>query len=176
MGHTVQLATIKFTKNCNCISDILFKGVTIDVTKTESSWALIRSVFKQLAIFVFAHTSAVMLLRIFLSKSSPSTQDDPTLIKVLNRIITNTIEHSFIFLGLFVYYVIDGSGKFTRYSATAIAPQLLLNVAGWFIAGRWLFSAGYILGTIIGFPQLRSYGFTLTVFSNVFLLEHILCK
>jgi len=106
-----MLCTVKFTKNCNCISDCLFKGITIDVTKVETSWALIRSVFKQLAIFVFAHTSAVMLLRIILSRSSPSTTEDPTLIKVLNRILTNSIEHSFIFLGLFVYYVIDGSGK-----------------------------------------------------------------
>jgi hypothetical protein len=39
------------------------------------------------------------------------------------------------------------------------------------VVGRWTFSIGYILGTEIGIPQLRTFGFTLTIFVNVSLLE-----
>eukprot|EP00178_Gracilaria_changii_P017035 TRINITY_DN48728_c0_g1_i1.p1 TRINITY_DN48728_c0_g1~~TRINITY_DN48728_c0_g1_i1.p1 ORF type:complete len:111 (+),score=8.91 TRINITY_DN48728_c0_g1_i1:217-549(+) len=107
--------------------------------------------------------------RIVTLRGSPSTQEDPTIIKLLNRIITNTLEQSFVFLGLFSYFLIDGS-------ANAFSPQLLLNLASWFIIGRWFFSAAYLFGTFIGFPQLRAYGVALAFFCVTFLIENIICK
>jgi hypothetical protein len=53
-----------------------------------------------------------MSTRIITQKSSPATQEDSTLIKVLNRIIANTIEQSIIFFGLYIYFIIDIAGKF----------------------------------------------------------------
>jgi hypothetical protein len=64
----------------------------------------------QLALFVFVHAMGVMGMRLITKRSSPSTHEDPTYIKLFNRIITNTIEQSFIFLILLAYLVYDGPG------------------------------------------------------------------
>lgn len=48
-----------------------------------------------------------------------------------------------------------------------------MNIGVWFMLGRVLFSFGYVVGTLIGFPQLRAYGFTLSIFVDFLLLEHI---
>lgn len=167
---------MKYTQSCDCLSSCLLKGVTIDLTKEETLWALIRNLAMKIAVFLLAHTSLVMFGRIIFKKSSPSTEEDPTYIKLINRIITNTIEQSCIFLGLFTYFLIDGSGNLTFYLAEQLSPALLMNLAAWFLAGRILFSAGYMVGTAIGLPQLRSYGFALTVLVQVILVEHIFCK
>jgi hypothetical protein len=49
----------------------------------------------------------------------------------------------------------------------------LLNIGAWFVCGRVIFSVGYVAGTAIGLPQLRGYGFALTLFCNLFILEQI---
>ena len=103
---------VKYTKSCNCLNSCILKDISFDPTKDESKWSFLRAVGLRLATFLFIHTAAVMSLRIFTQKSSPATQDDPTTIKLLNRIVTNTLEHSFIFLLLLAYFIFDGPGKF----------------------------------------------------------------
>ena len=65
----------------------------------------------KISLFLFAHALFVMLIRIFTKKSNPVTEEDPETIKVLNKIITNTIEQSIIFLGLYVYFLFEKAGK-----------------------------------------------------------------
>jgi hypothetical protein len=43
-----------------------------------------------------------MTLRIFSGASSPASGNDPLSISTLNRIISNTIEQSIIFIGLYL--------------------------------------------------------------------------
>jgi hypothetical protein len=109
--YAVVTLAVKFTKSCDCLSSWLYPGISIDPTNDASKWALIRKFSLHISIFVFAHSAFVMLSRIFTNKSSPATKEDPTYIKLFNRIITNTIEQSVIFLGLFTYFLIDGPGN-----------------------------------------------------------------
>lgn len=53
---------------------------------------------------------------------------------------------------------------------------MIMNIGAWFLAGRWIFSFGYLFGTLIGVPQLRGLGFGLTIMPIIFILEHIFCK
>ena len=51
-----------------------------------------------------------------------------------------------------------------------------MNLATWFIVGRLLFSVGYIIGTIVGVPQIRGLGVALGVVVQVFLVDYIFSK
>jgi len=90
---------------------------------------LLRSLLAKISLYLFVHAIIVMTIRIFTGKSSPATQEDPTAIKVINRIITNSIEQSIVFVGLYTYFLFDKSGKVYLIkeidSTTLNSPSLL---------------------------------------------------
>jgi hypothetical protein len=104
---------VERTKSCDCLNSMFFSDLTsFDLTAEGAKWALIRSLLAKIGAFLFVHAIIIMSIRIFTGKSSPATVEDPTFIKVLNRIITNTIEQSIIFVSLYVYFIFDRAGKF----------------------------------------------------------------
>ena len=108
----VAPALVYYTKNCNCLNSHILKDISYDPTSSESKWVFLRTVALKLACFLLIHSFVVMSIRIISQKSSPATHDDPTSIKVINRVISNTLEQSFIFLILLAYFIFDGSGIF----------------------------------------------------------------
>jgi hypothetical protein len=54
-------------------------------------WQIVRSLAAKVAVFLFSLASFVMVCRIIFKKSSPATEQDPEIIALLNRIISNTI-------------------------------------------------------------------------------------
>lgn len=82
-----------------------------DFTTEDSRWQIVRSVVAKISLFLFAHALLVMLFRIFTVKSNPVTEEDSKEIKLFNKIISNTIEQSLIFLGLYVYFLFEKAGK-----------------------------------------------------------------
>lgn len=108
----VTLYVLKFTNSCNCLNSLMFCDISNqDFTTEESRWQIVRSVVAKISLFLFAHALFVMLIRIFTKKSNPVTEEDPETIKLLNKIISNTIEQSLIFLGLYVYFLFEKAGK-----------------------------------------------------------------
>lgn len=76
-------------------------------------WQIVRSLTAKIALLLFTVAAGVMSCRIAFQKSSPATEQDPEIIALLNRIISNTIEQSIIFLALYSYFLFDRSGKNT---------------------------------------------------------------
>lgn len=116
MYYLIELATyyvLKSTHSCGCLNKIFFWDLeNSDLTTEDAKWAVVRSLLAKIALFLFAHAILIMTIRIFTGRSSPATQEDPTAIKVINRIITNTIEQSVIFVGLYVFFLFDKAGSY----------------------------------------------------------------
>lgn len=110
--EVVAPALVYYTKNCNCLNSHILKNISYDPTNNESKWTFLRTVALKLASFLLIHSFVVMSIRIISQKSSPATHEDPTSIKVINRVISNTLEQSFIFLILLAYFIFDGPGIF----------------------------------------------------------------
>lgn len=110
--QVVAPALVYYTKNCNCLNSHILKDISYDPTSNESKWVFLRTVALKLASFLLIHSFVVMSIRIISQKSSPATHEDPTSIKVINRVISNTLEQSFIFLILLAYFIFDGPGTF----------------------------------------------------------------
>jgi hypothetical protein len=69
-------------------------------TESDKKW-LAQTLGLWLSIYLFSIAVLIMTLRDVTGKSSPASGKDPIYINTLNRIITNTIEQSVIFVGLF---------------------------------------------------------------------------
>lgn len=119
------------------------------------------------AIYLFGIATLVMLMRIVSGKSSPASQTDPVYINTLNRIITNTIEQSVIFAGLYGPILFSGRDSMSR-----IGGAKTLAIASIFVVGRVLFGIGYVLGSITGISPFRSFGFATAVVLNVVLVSY----
>lgn len=52
----------------------------------------------------------------------------------------------------------------------------LLVFASWFIIGRVIFSVGYLIGSSLGVPIMRAFGFSLNLMTNVLLIELAFCN
>jgi hypothetical protein len=102
----------KITHSCDCLSNYFLGGFKLDLANEDSKWVLFRLLFAKTALFLFIHAILVMVVRIFSKKSSPATQEDPTSIKLLNRILGNSVEQTLIFAGLYAYFLFDVSGTY----------------------------------------------------------------
>lgn len=103
---------VERTHSCDCLNKIFFSDLaSFDLTTEGAKWALIRSLLAKIAAYLFIHAFIIMNLRIFTGKPSPATVEDPNSIKLVNRIISNTIEQSIIFVSLYAYFIFDRAGK-----------------------------------------------------------------
>ena len=86
---------------------------------------------------------------------NPAKGQDPEIIQTLNRILSNTIEQSIIFAGLYgnILYDVDED------SISQIGDRKVLVLASLFVIGRALFTLSYILCFITGISTWRVFGF-----------------
>lgn len=114
-----------------------------------------------MALYLFGLSTAVMSLRILTGKSTPASNNDPVVINTLNRIITNTIEQSVIFAGLFGVILFSDSNNVGK-----IGGVRVLAIASLFVIARICYLIGYILGTVTKVSSFRSFGFAIGVALN----------
>lgn len=101
-----------------------------------------------------------------LGQYNPLRQNqEPLWIITLNRIIQNTMEQSFIFLGFYSYWVIKVSTEENK--------DLSLKFIVMFFVGRLIFTVGYLFQWITNFIGGRAGGFAMTIFTNFCLLSAI---
>jgi uncharacterized MAPEG superfamily protein len=129
------------------------------ILSEKERYELVRTLGIYLSFFLFTLSVVVMGLRIFTGKSTPAINNDPVIISTLNRVITNTIEQSVIFAGLFA------SLLFTS-SFAKVGGERLLTLASLFIVGRILFTIGYLLGWYTNISSFRAFGFCVNLFVN----------
>ncbi len=120
-----------------------------------------------MSVYLFGLAALVMVLRIVTGKSAPASGNDPIYIATLNRIITNTIEQSIIFGGLFAPLLFSDVDHISKLGGVKI-----LAVASLFVVGRVLFTVGYILGSITGISSFRSLGFAIGLIINLSLIAY----
>jgi uncharacterized MAPEG superfamily protein len=89
---------------------------------------------------------------------------DNNYIKVCNRVLKNSIEQTYIFFGIFTYWVLKVSSKGDSKEAVLIVTAFLL--------GRILFLVGYLFNLITGIFVIRAAGFLL----NLLIIVQLLLK
>ena len=87
------------------------------------------------------------------------------MIVTFNRIITNTIEQSVIFSGLYFSFL---------YGSFPISGEIILVLGSLFVIGRVTFGIGYSLATMTKIATLRSFGASMTFTVNMLMASYIL--
>ena len=102
---------LKETSSCQCVLKWVFCTETpLDLTAPDGKETLFREFFLRVGVYMLALSVSVMSIRVATAKSSPASEEDPTTIKVLNRVLGNTIEQLFIFVGLYAYFLYNKAG------------------------------------------------------------------
>ena len=103
-----------------------------------------------LGIYMLLIVATVINLRVGNQKLLPYKGEEPELISVLNRVITNTIESTFVFGSLLYAGIVLNP---LNWPETHFA-----HIVRMFIFARVLHAVGYILGYFISIPELRAAG------------------
>lgn len=126
------ISDFDISKNSTCT---FLKNLYPKEMNFESKLSLIALAFIIQSIVVLALTIFTMLGRIF-TLSNPLSKKENDYITVMNRNIANSIEQSFIFFGVFAYYVIK-----TKESTSKNAVDLII----FFTISRLIFVFGYFI-------------------------------
>jgi hypothetical protein len=106
----------------------------------------------------------VMLSRV-VGNVNPLKSGEPVWITMLNRIIQNTLEQSFVFLGLFSYWILFIS---TEANKTTAVKYICI-----FVAGRLVFTVGYMFFWLTGLFGFRACGFLTTLIAQILLISAV---
>lgn len=136
-----------------------------DIASFDDKIQLVKTLGLWLSLFLFSIASCIMFFRLSTGKSLPSPNSDPLLINTLNRVITNTIEQTVIFAGLYAPLLFNDK-------TIGVGGKQVLALAALFVIGRATYGAGYFLGSITKIPTFRSFGFALGLFVNVTLISY----
>jgi len=105
----------------------------------------------------------VMFFRMITLRTPLDSCSEPVLLTTFNRIMLNTIAQTFIFLGLFGFWVLRQGDS-----------EHALRYLTIFAVARVLFFVGYIIQGIFGLMPLRAIGFAMTLMVNLIVLLEIL--
>ena len=105
---------------------------------------------------------SVIGARVATSAINPLKDNNNQLVTLFNKILSNSIEQTIIFIPLLANFIINDSN-----SDDNLKQAVVLAII--WIIGRILFSLAYYLGYMVDFTQLRGFGFFPTIFPSVIL-------
>jgi hypothetical protein len=112
------------------------------------------------SLIVITLVTLIMFTRV-LGNVNPLKSGEPLWITMLNRAIQNTLEQSFVFLGLFSYWLLNKSEN----------SKLAVTYLAIFVIGRVIFVIGYMFFWLTGFIGFRAAGFLTTLTAQIFLIS-----
>ena len=161
MIFTIMTVTYFFTNFKNEEFKVLHKFVPnkwnfetkISLLSIISSWV------GMLILFVMLYIAS---LRVITDNASPIGNQDSESIVFLNRILTNTVEQTLIFLPNLACWTINYANEGNKHEVVAFGVL-------WMV-GRVIFIIGYFIGLKIDFQILRGFGLGLSVISSFILV------
>lgn len=135
-------------------------------TEKDKSW-LCQTLGLWLSLYLMGLAVTIMTLRILTGKSTPASGNDPIYMNTINRIITNTIEQSIIFAGLFAPILFSEDNHVDK-----IGGNRVLTLAALFVIGRVVYAVGYLLGTMTGISSCRGMGFSIGLITTALMASY----
>lgn len=162
------ISEFDFSKNTSCkcsqfVANLYPKG---EVFTVENKVELIALPAFISALTILVLTFLTMLSRAF-TLNDALKKNDNALVTMFNRCISNTLEQSFIFIGLFSYFVFKNINE----TNTNLAVDFVLM----FTLSRAVFIIGYIIQgiTCSRIFFVRAAGFMMTLATQAFVLSSI---
>jgi hypothetical protein len=145
------------TSSGELLNPFFFPGLSINILDQDAKWLILRLFLAKVALFLLSIVFSIFLLRCFTKKIAPALDEDPTSIKLLNRVLLNSLEQAAIFGGLYFYFLFDKAGD-------SFSAGQLIVFGSWFLLGRVCYLITYSLGTYLNMVPIRAYGFGINLF------------
>lgn len=137
---------------------------------------MMRVFLAKAGVFLFFTMFSVFLCRVATKRIAPALDEDPVIIKFLNRILQNSLEQMGIFGCLYFYFLFDKSGTVYFDTGDRFTFDELLVFPAWFLYSRVVFLLSYGLGTYLNMVALRAFGFAINMAMNFMLTELCFCS
>ncbi len=147
--------------NSNCLIDYFKLSVALNVN-FEYKVSLLAKLSAWVALVLIFNVLSVIGARVISKAPNPLKDQQNETVLIFNRILSNTVEQSLVFLPLLANWIINSSNN-----AADIKQGITLAII--WIAGRVLFSITYFLGFLVDFSVLRVFGFVPTLLPSVIL-------
>jgi hypothetical protein len=126
-----------------------------------------------MGVFEFVIAMAIMSMRILGQKINPVAEKDPLSIALLNRILSNNLEQSFVFFGLYSYLLLSHtSGKFLIYKD--LEAKYVFGLPLLFLIGRAVYVVSYIVTTLMRVSTIKAVGFAFSLVANLLIVIELI--
>jgi len=153
-------------QNCDCKPSKFLVSLINQSWNFETKFSVVLVAWMSLAALVLLCTVLVMLLRVVMFRPQPYKQADPLIIAVLNRVIANTIEQSFVFIPFFSFWVLTKLDEAHKFQAVSVLTL--------FVAGRAVFFVGYLVQWLTNIFPMRAAGFFTTLICHALVISKVL--
>lgn len=134
--------------------------VTSENLSTETKFTLLFFPWVSIAMLLLIVTIHIVSFRIFTGRPDALRNENNRVMNALNRVLLNTMEQSFIFLGVYSFLVFKNKINVSESIAFSIA----------FIVARFVYAFGYMIQGMTNFILIRATGMTITIFVNIVLV------
>lgn len=134
--------------------------VTSQKLLTETKFTLLFFPWVSIAMLLLIVTVHIVGFRIFTGRPDALRNENNRVMNALNRVLLNTMEQSFIFLGVYSFLVFKNKMNVSESIAFSIA----------FIVARFVYAFGYMIQGMTNFILIRATGMTITIFVNIVLV------
>ena len=103
---------MRHTSSGRLLNSLIFPELPSDSSLDESTkWLMMRLFLAKAGVFLFFNMFSVFLCRVATKRIAPALDEDPVIIKFLNRILQNSLEQMGIFGCLYFYFLFDKAGN-----------------------------------------------------------------
>jgi len=154
--------TIYYWLNSDFILNLLKISIPHEIN-IATKISLIARIAAWISVVLVFNVFSVIGARIVSSAVNPLKDNNNQLVMLFNKILSNSIEQTIIFMPLLANFIMNDSD-----SDDNLKQAVVLAVI--WIIGRILFSLGYYLGYMVNFTVLRVFGFIPTISPSVILI------
>lgn len=130
---------------------------------TETKLTLIFFPWVLIALLFVIITIHIVSLRIFTARGDALRSSSNRVLDALNRALLNSLEQTFIFIGLYSFLIFKNKLSISEAIGFAIA----------FAVARFIYAFGYMIQGMTKFILIRATGMTITVFVNIVLVGQL---
>lgn len=130
---------------------------------TETKLTLVFFPWVLIALLFVIITIHIVSLRIFTARGDALRSSSNRVLDALNRALLNSLEQTFIFIGLYSFLIFKNKLTISEAIGFAIA----------FAVARFIYAFGYMIQGMTKFILIRATGMTITVFVNIVLVGQL---
>jgi len=166
ISFPLTIFSIYYFLKTKCLINLFNLSISHEVNFEIKISLLVRITAWISAVLIF-NVLSVIGARIFYQAANPLKDQNKEIITMFNKILTNSVEQTLIFIPLLANWIINESQ-----SSDDLKKGISLAII--WIIGRILFSIGYFFGYLTNFTLLRIFGFVPNLFTSALLLLRLL--